>query len=169
MRRGAGRDDDVPPIPEIPEFLRGRSYLNFEESATGSRSFYDEVTDRHLRRIKTQVDPGDIFMSNPELWGGVLATGESALAVLLVVGGHPGEIRLRRDHSLPHRPAREEQRLVSVVGPLDEIGRRAAVATDLQYLTVTYRLAECSGRRSRSGRHLYRSDVKNQDPPTIEA
>jgi Berberine and berberine like len=42
----------------------GRGYLNFEESAAGSRSFFDEVTHRHLRRIKAQVDPGDSFMSN---------------------------------------------------------------------------------------------------------
>jgi FAD/FMN-containing dehydrogenase len=42
----------------------GRSYLNFEERAADSGSFYDEVTHRHLRRIKGQVDPGDIFMSN---------------------------------------------------------------------------------------------------------
>jgi hypothetical protein len=42
----------------------GRGYLNFEEAAVGSQSFYDEVTHRHLRRIKAQVDPGDIFRSN---------------------------------------------------------------------------------------------------------
>ena len=48
----------------MAEWDAGRGYLNFEESAAGSRSFFDEVTHRHLRRIKTQVDPGDIFMSN---------------------------------------------------------------------------------------------------------
>ena len=48
----------------MAEWDAGRGYLNFEESAVGSRSFYDEVTHRHLRRIKAQVDPGDIFMSN---------------------------------------------------------------------------------------------------------
>ena len=42
----------------------GRGYLNFEETTVDSRSFYDEVTHRRLRRIKTQVDPGDIFRSN---------------------------------------------------------------------------------------------------------
>jgi FAD/FMN-containing dehydrogenase len=47
----------------MAEWDAGRGYLNFEESA-GSHTFYDEVTHRHLRRIKTQVDPGDIFMSN---------------------------------------------------------------------------------------------------------
>ena len=48
----------------MAEWDAGRGYLNFEENAAGSRSFYDEVTHRHLRRIKTQVDPGDIFCSN---------------------------------------------------------------------------------------------------------
>jgi FAD/FMN-containing dehydrogenase len=48
----------------MAEWDAGRGYLNFEESATSSRSFFDEVTHRHLRRIKTQVDPSDIFMSN---------------------------------------------------------------------------------------------------------
>ena len=47
----------------MAEWDAGRGYLNFEESA-GSHTFYDEVTHRHLRRVKTQVDPGDIFMSN---------------------------------------------------------------------------------------------------------
>jgi len=42
----------------------GRGYLNFEESTVGSRRFYDEVTHRHLARIKTKVDPGEIFVSN---------------------------------------------------------------------------------------------------------
>jgi FAD/FMN-containing dehydrogenase len=56
---------------ELPRFKAamaawdaGRGYLNFEERAVDSRSFYDEVTHRHLTRIKTQVDPGDIFVSN---------------------------------------------------------------------------------------------------------
>jgi FAD/FMN-containing dehydrogenase len=48
----------------MAEWDAGRGYLNFEESAVGSRSFYDEVTHRHLTRIKTQVDPADIFVSN---------------------------------------------------------------------------------------------------------
>ena len=48
----------------MAEWDAGRGYFNFEETAVGSQSFYDEVTHRHLRRIKTQVDPGDIFMSN---------------------------------------------------------------------------------------------------------
>jgi FAD/FMN-containing dehydrogenase len=48
----------------MAEWDAGRGYLNFEEAAVGSQSFYDEVTHRHLRRIKTQVDPGDIFVSN---------------------------------------------------------------------------------------------------------
>ena len=42
----------------------GRGYLNFEENTADSRSFYDEVTHRHLARIKAQVDPADIFRSN---------------------------------------------------------------------------------------------------------
>ena len=42
----------------------GRGYLNFEERTVDSRSFYDEVTHRHLARIKAQVDPADIFRSN---------------------------------------------------------------------------------------------------------
>jgi FAD/FMN-containing dehydrogenase len=48
----------------MAEWDAGRGYLNFEESSVSSRSFYDEVTHRRLRRIKTQVDPGDIFVSN---------------------------------------------------------------------------------------------------------
>jgi hypothetical protein len=48
----------------MAEWDAGRGYLNFEESAAGSRSFYNEVTHRHLRRIKAQVDPDDLFMSN---------------------------------------------------------------------------------------------------------
>jgi FAD binding domain/Berberine and berberine like len=47
----------------LADWDAGRGYLNFEETADGSR-FYDEVTHRRLRRIKAQVDPGDIFMSN---------------------------------------------------------------------------------------------------------
>jgi FAD/FMN-containing dehydrogenase len=42
----------------------GRAYLNFEENAADSRSFYDELTHRRLARIKTQVDPSDMFRSN---------------------------------------------------------------------------------------------------------
>ena len=42
----------------------GRGYLNFEENTVDSRSFYDEVTHRHLAHIKAQVDPADIFRSN---------------------------------------------------------------------------------------------------------
>jgi FAD/FMN-containing dehydrogenase len=61
----AGLKAALPPFKAaMAEWDAGRSYLNFEESATGSQSFYDEVTHRHLRRIKTQVDPADIFMSN---------------------------------------------------------------------------------------------------------
>jgi FAD/FMN-containing dehydrogenase len=42
----------------------GRGYLNFEETAVDSRSFYDEVTHRRLARIKAQVDPRSMFRSN---------------------------------------------------------------------------------------------------------
>jgi hypothetical protein len=42
----------------------GTGYLNFEENPVDSRSFYDELTHRRLARIKTQVDPSDIFRSN---------------------------------------------------------------------------------------------------------
>ena len=42
----------------------GRGYLNFEENTVDSRSFYDEVTHRHLAHIKAQVDPADVFRSN---------------------------------------------------------------------------------------------------------
>jgi hypothetical protein len=48
----------------MAEWDAGRGYLNFEERSVDSSAFYDEVTHRHLRRIKTQVDPGDIFVSN---------------------------------------------------------------------------------------------------------
>jgi Berberine and berberine like len=56
---------------ELPRFKAamapwdaGRGYLNFEESSVSSRAFYDEVTHRRLARIKAQVDPGDVFLSN---------------------------------------------------------------------------------------------------------
>ena len=42
----------------------GTGYLNFEETAVDSRSFYDEVTHRRLARVKAQVDPRDMFRSN---------------------------------------------------------------------------------------------------------
>jgi hypothetical protein len=42
----------------------GRGYLNFEENTVDSRAFYDEVTYRHLTRIKAAVDPADMFCSN---------------------------------------------------------------------------------------------------------
>jgi hypothetical protein len=42
----------------------GHGYLNFEENPGDSRRFYDELTYRRLARIKTQVDPRDMFRSN---------------------------------------------------------------------------------------------------------
>jgi hypothetical protein len=42
----------------------GRGYLNFEENTSDSRSFFDEVTHRHLAHIKTRVDPADMIVSN---------------------------------------------------------------------------------------------------------
>ena len=48
----------------MAEWDAGRGYLNFEETSVDSRSFYDEATHRHLTHIKTQVDPGDLFVSN---------------------------------------------------------------------------------------------------------
>jgi Berberine and berberine like len=61
----AGLKEALPPFKAaMAEWDAGRGYLNFEESSVSSRSFFDEVTHKHLRRIKTQVDPGDIFMSN---------------------------------------------------------------------------------------------------------
>jgi hypothetical protein len=42
----------------------GTGYLNFEENRVDSRSFYDELTHRRLAKIKTQVDPSDVFRSN---------------------------------------------------------------------------------------------------------
>jgi FAD/FMN-containing dehydrogenase len=47
----------------------GTGYLNFEENPTDSRAFYDELTHRHLARIKTQVDPSDVFRSNHPIKG----------------------------------------------------------------------------------------------------
>jgi len=61
----AGLKVALPPFKAaLAEWDAGRGYFNFEESAVDSRRFYDEVTHRHLTRIKTQVDPGDIFVSN---------------------------------------------------------------------------------------------------------
>ncbi len=42
----------------------GTGYLNFEETAVDSRSFYDEVTHRRLARVKAQVDPRNMFRAN---------------------------------------------------------------------------------------------------------
>ena len=47
----------------------GRGYLNFEENAADSRLFYDELTHRRLARIKTQVDPSDMFRANHSIQG----------------------------------------------------------------------------------------------------
>ena len=61
----AGLRQALPPFKAaLAEWDAGRGYLNFEETSVGSRSFFDEVTHRHLRRIKAEVDPGDVFMSN---------------------------------------------------------------------------------------------------------
>jgi hypothetical protein len=48
----------------------GRGYLNFQETPTDSRAFYDELTYRRLARIKTHVDPSDMFRSNHPITGG---------------------------------------------------------------------------------------------------
>jgi hypothetical protein len=47
----------------------GRGYLNFEENPADSRHFYDELTHRRLARIKTQVDPSDMFRANHPIKG----------------------------------------------------------------------------------------------------
>jgi FAD/FMN-containing dehydrogenase len=61
----AGLEQALPPFKAATaEWDAGRGYLNFEERSVDSSAFYDEVTHRHLRRIKTRVDPGDIFVSN---------------------------------------------------------------------------------------------------------
>jgi FAD/FMN-containing dehydrogenase len=51
------------------EWDAGTGYLNFEENPTDSRSFYDELTYRRLARIKTQLDPSDVFRSNHPIKG----------------------------------------------------------------------------------------------------
>ena len=61
----AGLEAELPPFKAaMAEWDAGRGYLNFQETAVDSRAFYDEVTHRHLRRIKAEVDPGDVFVSN---------------------------------------------------------------------------------------------------------
>jgi hypothetical protein len=61
----AGLKAALPPFKAaMAEWDAGRGYLNFEESSVSSRSFYDEVTHRHLGHIKADVDPGDLFRSN---------------------------------------------------------------------------------------------------------
>ncbi len=61
----AGLEAELPGFTAaMADWDAGRGYLNFQERAVDSRSFYDEVTHRHLTRIKTQVDPGDLFLSN---------------------------------------------------------------------------------------------------------
>jgi FAD binding domain/Berberine and berberine like len=47
----------------------GRGYLNFEENPADSRRFYDELTYKRLARIKTQVDPSDMFRANHPIKG----------------------------------------------------------------------------------------------------
>jgi hypothetical protein len=42
----------------------GRSYLNFAESRTGGGKHWAATAYRRLRRIKAQVDPGDVIRSN---------------------------------------------------------------------------------------------------------
>ena len=58
----------------LPEFKAamapwdaGTGYLNFEENAVDSRSFYDELTHRRLARVKAQVDPRDMFRANHQI------------------------------------------------------------------------------------------------------
>jgi hypothetical protein len=48
----------------MAEWDAGRSYLNFVERPVDSRSFYDEVTHRHLAHIKAYADPTEMFLSN---------------------------------------------------------------------------------------------------------
>jgi hypothetical protein len=61
----AGLRAALPPFKAaMAAWEAGTGYLNFEESSVDSRSFYDEVTHRRLSRIKAQVDPGDVFLSN---------------------------------------------------------------------------------------------------------
>ena len=61
----AGLEAALPVFKEaLAPWDAGRGYLNFEERTVDSRSFYDEVTHRHLARIKARVDPADIFRSN---------------------------------------------------------------------------------------------------------
>jgi FAD/FMN-containing dehydrogenase len=61
----AGLNAALPPFKAaMAEWDAGRGYLNFEESSVDSRSFYDEVTHRRLSRVKAQVDPADVFLSN---------------------------------------------------------------------------------------------------------
>ena len=61
----AGLRADLPRFKAaMAEWDAGTGYLNFEESTTDSRSFYDEVTHRRLSRVKARYDAGDVFRSN---------------------------------------------------------------------------------------------------------
>jgi FAD/FMN-containing dehydrogenase len=61
----AGLKAALPPFKAaMAEWDAGRGYFNFEETAGDSRRFFDEVTHRRLRRIKAQVDPSDMLVSN---------------------------------------------------------------------------------------------------------
>jgi FAD/FMN-containing dehydrogenase len=61
----AGLEAELPRFKAaMAEWDAGRGYLNFEERSVDSRSFYDEVTHRHLTRVKTQVDPEHVFAAN---------------------------------------------------------------------------------------------------------
>jgi hypothetical protein len=74
---GIAMPELVPALKEaLPRFKSalaawdaGRGYLNFEETTADSRSFYDELTHRRLARIKTQVDPSDMFRANHRIKG----------------------------------------------------------------------------------------------------
>jgi hypothetical protein len=42
----------------------GTAYLNFEEYAADSRSFFDELTYRRLAHVTAAADPRDMFRAN---------------------------------------------------------------------------------------------------------
>ncbi len=46
---------------------RGKGYANFSETPTDAATFYGDEAYARLRRIKADVDPGDLFQGNHEI------------------------------------------------------------------------------------------------------
>jgi FAD/FMN-containing dehydrogenase len=57
----------VPLMDALAPYGSGAEYLNFAERKTDPRAFYGELNYARLKRIKAQVDPGNLFRGNHEI------------------------------------------------------------------------------------------------------